>query len=91
MEKETKQLTNEDLIHDLMNYSKYGMLSQAFIIQAISYYTANVLEKSDELIKEEEENEKNGKISLISSKAWVGIAKDISDRMDYFYKNHKLK
>ena len=86
-----KQLTNEDLVRDLMNYSKYGGLSQAFIIQAISSYTARVIEQKDKLLEEERYDEAEGKISLVSTAAWVGIAEDIADRMNYFYKENKLK
>jgi hypothetical protein len=77
--------TNEDLLVDLLNYSPYGALCQSFIIQAIQSFASGVIESKQELLKQEEDLEKQGKISLISHKAWVGIAEDVNKRMNEFY------
>lgn len=86
-----RRKNNEDLIKDLMTHSPYGALSQAFIIQGLTHYVSQVVEEGDEMIAKEEEDKKNGKIHLISSKAWVGIAHDIQKRMDEFYNTDKKK
>ena len=78
-------------MRDLMNYSPYGALCQAFIMQGLSYFCAEVIEKKDQMIAEQEENEKQGRIGLISARAWVGIAEDITERMEYFYQNNRIK
>ena len=78
--------TNEDLVRDLMNYSPYGALCQPFIMQAIREYAQEVVDEEENLLKKEKEDESNGRISIISTGAWVGIAKDITERMDEFYK-----
>lgn len=77
-----KQLTNEDLIK---NYSPYGGLCQAFIMQAIRDFAQDVMDNSKEIIQQEEDLHLQGKIPLMSHKAWVGVAKDIAERMDMFY------
>ena len=85
-----KRLKNNlDLVKDLMTYSPYGGLSQAFIIQGIQYYCEKVLEDKEKLLKEQEENEKNGKIGIVSNTAWVGLAEDVKKRMEEFYSNNK--
>jgi hypothetical protein len=75
----SKITTNEDLIKDLMNYSPYGALCQAFIMQALRDYAQHVIDNSEELLKNDN--------SMVSNKAWVGTAKDIADRMDKFFKS----
>ena len=77
--------TNEDLVRDLMNYSPYGALCQPFIIQAIREYAKEVVDDEENLLKKEKEDEANGMISIISTGSWIGIAKDIIERMDKFY------
>lgn len=70
--------TNEDLVVDLMNYSPYGALGQAFIIQAIEAYANRIIKDKEELLA----NDGN---SIISNNAWIGIAEDVKRRMDEFY------
>ena len=89
-----KRLTNEDLIKNLMNFSPYGVLGQMFIMQAIREYAREVIDNSDEIIKNEEQMIADGKIPMFSQKGWVGVANDIAERMDYFFdpaNNNKLK
>jgi len=89
-----KQLTNEDLMVNLLNYSPYGGLCQAFIMQGLREYAQYVIDNSEEILKNEEELAVKGKIPILSQKAWVGIAKDIAERIDMFYDDksvNKLK
>lgn len=91
---ESQRLTNEDLIKNLMNFSPYGLLGHMFIMQAIREYAREVIDNADEIIKNEEEMMADGKIPMFSQKAWVGVAKDVAERMDYFFdpaNNNKLK
>lgn len=80
-----KQLTNEDLIKNLMNYSPYGGLCQSFIMQGLREYAQYVIDNSEEILKNEEELATQGKMPLVSQKTWVGIAEDIAERIDMFY------
>ena len=71
-----KLKTNEDLVSDLMNYSPYGALCQAFITQAIENYCDTVIKW------EPTEADERG---FVSPTAWKGVATDIKKRMDEFY------
>ena len=73
--------TNEEFVNDLMNFSPYGALCQPFITQAIEYYCDEVIKDKENLLAQEETDELEGKIRLISTKAWVGIAEDIKSKM----------
>ena len=86
-----KQLTNEDLIKNLMNYSPYGGLCQAFIMQGLETFCDEVISRKEEMIKEEEEMMLQGKIPMISMQGWAGIAEDIKARIRMFYEDGKLK
>jgi hypothetical protein len=89
-----RRLTNEDLVKNLMNFSPYGVLGQMFIMNAIREYAREVIDNGDELINNEEKMMAEGKIPVMSHKAWVGVANDIAERMDYFFdpkNNNKLK
>lgn len=65
--------TNEQVVIDAMNYSKYGALSQAFIMQAIEQMCDSVI-KEEELIKLEN--------SFIHMPSWVGVAKEIKEKLN---------
>jgi hypothetical protein len=80
-----KQLTNEDLIVNLLNFSPYGGLCQSFIMQGLREYAQYVIDNKEEILKNEEELAAKGKIPMISQKAWVGIAEDIAERIDMFF------
>lgn len=85
MARKLKLKTNEDLVVDLLNYSPYGVLCQSFIIQAIQSFVNEVIQNKSELLQQEQELEKQGLITLVSHKAWVGIAEDVEKRMNEFY------
>jgi hypothetical protein len=87
----SKQLTNEDLIKNLMNYSPYGGLCQAFIMQGLETFCDEVISRKEEMIKEEEEMMLENRIPIVSVKGWVGIAEDIKERIRFFYDQGKLK
>lgn len=74
-------MTNEEKVIKIMNFSKYGALSQIFVMQALDHFCNLVIEQEPELIKEQDENEKEGKISMINLKSWVGVAKEIKEKI----------
>jgi hypothetical protein len=86
-----KQLTNEDLIKNLMNYSPYGLLCQSFIMQGLESFCDHVIANKEEMIKNEEQMMIDGKIPMVSIKGWVGTAEDIKQRIRMFYEDGKLK
>ena len=86
-----KQLTNEDLMKNLMNYSPYGALCQAFIMQGLETFCDHVISEKEKMIKDEEEMMLQNRIPIVSVKGWVGIAEDIKERIRFFYDEGKLK
>lgn len=70
--------TNEDLVRNLMNFSPFGALAQAFIMQAIQNMCKNV--------KNWEPTEEDYR-GFVDPDAWKGIAEDIEKRVNEFYKN----
>jgi len=72
MSESNKRKTNEEFVVELMNFSPYGVLCQAFIIEAIRYY-------ADQVSSTPEPTDDTSQ--FISPKAWHGIAVDITKRM----------
>ncbi len=68
--------TNEDLFIDLLNYSPYGGLCQAFIKVALEEYCKQILSAKEEWPDN----------SFINQETWKGIALDIQERMTKFYR-----
>lgn len=78
--------TNEDLIKDLMNFSPYGGLCQAFIMQGIQAYCQDVINQKDEMLEHEEQMKIEGRMPIVSTTAWIGVAEDVNKRIEEFYK-----
>jgi hypothetical protein len=82
--------TNEDFMHDIMNFSPFGALCQGFIIQAIEYYCDEVISQKDDLLAQDAKEVSEGKIRIISTPAWIGIAEDIKSRIvEKYHAYHK--
>lgn len=77
--KTVKQMTNEDFVRYIMNYSPRGALVQVFVIQALSTYCELVLEAG----VGPSEN------SLINPEAWRDIASHINNLMEQKYGNQE--
>jgi hypothetical protein len=86
-----KQLTNEDLMVNLLNFSPYGGLCQSFIMQGLETFCDHVIANKEEMIKNEEQMMIDGQIPYVSMKGWVGTAEDIKARIRMFYDEGKLK
>lgn len=68
--------SNEDLVRDLMRFSKHGPLSEVFIITAIqSYATWCVASQA----RDRSEND------MVDPRLWRLIAEDVKARCDAFY------
>jgi hypothetical protein len=73
-----KNKTNVQHIKHIMEYSKHGALMQAFVIDALIKYSAEVV-KNEKLLKE------SMKDSFVTPEAWVGCAKELNE---YLNKNY---
>jgi hypothetical protein len=67
-------LTNTELIVEMMEYSNFGALSQLFIMEAIRKEAERVAATKPEQYDVE-------KWFMISVPAWIGVAKEISKRI----------
>ena len=81
----SKLKSNEDLVKNLMTISPYGALCQSFITTAIEEKCDQIIKHKEEILEQDRKDQEEGKHSLISVEAWVGIAEDIKNRMDEFY------
>lgn len=71
------QQTNVEFVTELMEFSKYGALSQVFVIEALRYYS--------ELISKTVP--KDNPLSLIDPKAWHGVAMEIHEKLVQKYES----
>lgn len=86
MEGQKYRPTNIDMVVDLMNHSRYGALSQVFVMEAIARYAEQMAEATEEeLTPEEPEPAPDGTIRVnmgINPQAWIAVAKDIKARLE---------
>ncbi len=64
--------TNVELVTKYMEFG--SPLNQAFVIEALSRYANQLIEQKDEIIAQQEKDEKEGKFSMINMAAWVQCA-----------------
>ena len=70
-------VTNLECITDLMTFSQYGALAQAFVMDALSKHAFHIAKMPlDELA------EKFGDQPMISAKAWHGVANEIHNKLE---------
>lgn len=65
--------TNEQLIKDIINYSKFGPMAQLFIMEAIGRYANSVSESKPSDYP---------KSCIVNPEMWIGVAKEIKEKMD---------
>ena len=76
---EFKKMSNKEFINWLIDYSKAGGMMQVFIIQALDYY-------SKEIIKKDKEDTLNWPEKYIISKDyWVSTAVELRNNLEAKY------
>jgi hypothetical protein len=72
----SKQLEcNEDLVLDLLKFSKFGAMGQIFVLEAIRHYAEQVASGED--------------VNAPGPKdLWQAIGADVKERCDAFYSRH---
>ena len=77
-----KQKTNEDFVRDLMMFSRRGALIQPFVLKALEFYSATVVEsyQTGELGEAMQSN------SFVSAEAWTDCAREVLEKMEGYYK-----
>jgi hypothetical protein len=73
-----ERLTNEEFVSKLMSFSAYGALTQAFVIEAIRYYSEKVSSTPEP---------QDDKEAVINPVIWHKIAVDINKALEEQYGN----
>ncbi|MDN8037889.1 MULTISPECIES: hypothetical protein [Burkholderia cepacia complex] len=73
-------MTNLECVTDIMEFSRYGALAQAFVMDALSKQAERVAKlPPDELQKQ------LGDRSLVSARAWHGVAEEIHMKLEVHF------
>lgn len=79
----TKPTTNAELLMECMEYSRFGPLAQAFIIDAVTKLAEAVAEADPAELAQQME------ISPVHPASWQGVAKEIKAKFDKFYNRER--
>lgn len=71
-----KPSTNTELVVNLMEFSRFGVVSQMFVVDAITQHAARVAAAKPEDMRT------NG---FVSNAIWIDTARDVRDRINAFY------
>lgn len=78
--------TNIDMVVDAMQHSRFGPLSQVFIMEAILRYAEQIGSATvADLTPDEPEPEADGTLRVnigIDPKAWIGVAQEIKTKLE---------
>ena len=73
----SQHVTNLECLADIMEFSRYGALAQAFVMDALSKHAERVATLPlDELQKQ------LGAHALVSARAWHGVAQEILTKLE---------
>ncbi|MGZ2744469.1 hypothetical protein [Burkholderia stagnalis] len=70
-------MTNLECLSDIMTFSRYGALVQAFVMDALSKHAEHVATAPLDKLKEQ-----FGVHPLISAEAWQGVAREIHNKLE---------
>ncbi|KIP15532.1 MULTISPECIES: hypothetical protein [Burkholderia] len=70
-------MTNLECLTDIMTFSRYGALAQAFVMDALSKHAERVANVPLEKLQEQ-----FGVHPLISARAWHGVAQEIHTKLE---------
>ena len=82
-------MTNTEFLTELMEGSLhvYGGIGQLVIIQALQKGLQTMQNGKDELLAQHEQDEKEGKVSLIHIPTWVDATEEILNKFNEKYGN----
>ncbi|HDR9181152.1 TPA: hypothetical protein QDB06_001703 [Burkholderia vietnamiensis] len=69
----SKPTTNLECVTEIMTFSRYGALAQAFVMDALSQHAARVATTPLDQLQVN---------PMISSRAWQGVAREIHDKLE---------
>ncbi|WP_175861812.1 hypothetical protein [Burkholderia cepacia] len=68
-----KPTTNLECVTDIMTFSRYGALAQAFVMDALSKHAARVATTPPDQLQVN---------PMISARAWHGVAQEINTKLE---------
>jgi len=71
------RMTNLECLADIMEFSRYGALAQAFVMDALSKHAKRVA-----TLPLDELQEQLGDHPLVSTRAWHGVAQEIHTKLE---------
>ena len=81
--KDVKRMSNDEFIQHVMTIGgQTGPMKQIVIMQAIPKYCEQIVAKKDEMLAQDKEDVKNGKIGIISIPAWIAAAEEILEMFE---------
>lgn len=69
--------TNLECLAQIMNFSRYGALAQAFVMDALCKHAEHIAQMPLEQLEE-----KFGDHSMIAASAWQLVAKEIHEKLE---------
>ncbi|WP_441459821.1 hypothetical protein [Burkholderia thailandensis] len=72
-----KATTNLECVTDIMEFSRYGALAQAFVMDALTKHAALVAAMPFDVLQQ-----KLGDHPMVSARAWHGVAQEIHDKLE---------
>ncbi|MGG2042849.1 hypothetical protein [Burkholderia gladioli] len=73
----SKRTTNLECITEIMAFSKYGALAQAFVLDALSKHAERVATLPLDALQKQ-----LGDHPLVSARAWHGVAQEIHTKLE---------
>ena len=67
--------TNVEFVTEVMEYSKYGPLMQAFVIDCMLKWSSHIITNETEVLLQM----KNG---LVHAESWIGCAKELKQKIE---------
>ncbi|MEX3968770.1 hypothetical protein AB4Y42_42790 [Paraburkholderia sp. EG286B] len=68
-------MTNLECLTDIMTFSRYGALAQAFVMDALSLHAAHIAAMPPDELKE--------KLNpMLNATAWCGVAQEIHSKLE---------
>ena len=72
----TQPMTSLEFVADIMTFSRYGALAQAFVMNALSQHAALIMQMSPETLRAN-----FGDHPMIGADAWQGLAQEIHAKL----------
>ena len=88
---EYQQMTNDEFLEEIMNFSNYGSLCQIATIQALEVGLKEMLKTKEEGLKQHEDDNEKGINPLIHIPSWYGVLEEIANKFQLKYGEWKSK